>query len=150
MESDAVAACDVVRRSIAELCIADHRNDEETLAAWLNNKTVAFFTKLIGAESKSCVVAVLDSRVCGFGHIDHAGNVGLLYVAPEARFMRASTAMLEWLEGEVFRLGVKTASLNSSITAKRFYQDRGYVQAGEPRPGFGITQGWPMTRRLAP
>src|SRR5207244_4047726 len=98
IESDAAAACDVVRRSIIELCVADHGNDEETLAAWLENKTVGMFTTLINAESKSCIVAILDARVSGFGHINHSGEVGLLYVAPEARFRGASTAMLEWLE----------------------------------------------------
>jgi hypothetical protein len=37
--TDADAAIDVVRRSIQQLCVADHCNDSETLAIWLNNKT---------------------------------------------------------------------------------------------------------------
>jgi GNAT superfamily N-acetyltransferase len=149
IESDAGPACDVVRRSIIELCVTDHRYDEETLAAWLSNKTLEMFTRLILAETKSCVVAVLNDKVCGFGHINHSGNVGLLYVDPDARFLGASTAMLHWLEEEVFRLGVNTVSLNSSDTARQFYKSRGYVQTGEPVAGFGITFGWPMTKRLA-
>jgi hypothetical protein len=36
---DAPAACQVIRRSIVELCVADHRNDPEVLARWLSNKT---------------------------------------------------------------------------------------------------------------
>jgi len=36
---DAPAACQVVRRSISELCIADHRSDPTILMRWLSNKT---------------------------------------------------------------------------------------------------------------
>jgi GNAT superfamily N-acetyltransferase len=149
IESDAAAARDIVRRSITQLCIADHHDDEGTLAAWLRNKTVETFTRLNVAESKSCVVAVLNDNVCGFGHISHSGIVGLLYVDPEARFLGASTAMLNWLEEEVSRLGVNTVSLNSSYTARQFYKSRGYIQTGEPVAGFGITFGWPMAKRLS-
>jgi putative acetyltransferase len=150
IDSDAAAACEVVRRSITELCTADHHNDQATVTAWLENKTIAMFRRLINAESKSCVVAIIDDNICGFGHINHSGEIGLLYVAPEARFRGASTAMLQWLEDEVSRLGVRTVFLRSSLTAKRFYEGRGYVQAGEAKPGFGITSGWPMVKQLAP
>src|SRR5262245_40297597 len=102
--SDANAACNVVRRSIGELCVADHQNDAATLAAWLENKTIAFFEQIINEESNSCVVALHDANVCGFGHINHSGVIGLLYVAPEARFSGVSSAMLTWLENEVLGL----------------------------------------------
>jgi hypothetical protein len=36
---DALAACQVLRRSITELCISDHRNDPTILGRWLANKT---------------------------------------------------------------------------------------------------------------
>ena len=36
---DAVEACQVVRRSIAELCHADHQDDPIVLKKWLNNNT---------------------------------------------------------------------------------------------------------------
>jgi hypothetical protein len=35
---DALAACEVMRRSISELCEADHRNDPVILGRWLANK----------------------------------------------------------------------------------------------------------------
>jgi len=37
--ADAGAACDVLRASIAELCVADHLNDADILGRWLANKT---------------------------------------------------------------------------------------------------------------
>jgi hypothetical protein len=35
---DALAGCVVMRRSIAELCVADHKNDPLIVARWLGNK----------------------------------------------------------------------------------------------------------------
>jgi hypothetical protein len=35
---DADAACEVLRKSISELCVADHANDPTILASWLSNK----------------------------------------------------------------------------------------------------------------
>ena len=37
--ADAVAACEVMRASIVELCGLDHYNDPEILKRWLANKT---------------------------------------------------------------------------------------------------------------
>jgi hypothetical protein len=36
----ACAACSVIRRSITELCHADHGGDEAFLGKWLSNKSV--------------------------------------------------------------------------------------------------------------
>jgi len=35
---DADAACDVLRKSISQLCVADHGNDPAILNRWLSNK----------------------------------------------------------------------------------------------------------------
>ena len=40
---DAEAAAHLLRRSIAELCQADHQDDPERLAGWLANKRPAVF-----------------------------------------------------------------------------------------------------------
>ena len=82
--------------------------------------------------------------------MNHSGEVGLLYVAPEARFLLigAGTLMLEWLENEAVRLQLETVFLDSSLTAQGFYDARGYIPAGEPTPGFGITRCWLMMKFL--
>jgi hypothetical protein len=36
---DAAPACEVLRRSITQLCVADHANDPAILMPWLANKT---------------------------------------------------------------------------------------------------------------
>ncbi len=40
---DAIAGCEVLKRSIAELCAADHESKPAILAQWLGNKTTENF-----------------------------------------------------------------------------------------------------------
>lgn len=146
--ADAAAACLVVRRSISELCVADHANDTAALGAWLANKTVDMFERLITDARRFSVVVVRDSVVCGFGAMTTAGEIELLYVSPEVRFAGASTSILKALEANAQARGLATITLNSSQTARRFYASRGYVAAGEPVVGIGVTLAWPMAKRL--
>src|SRR3979409_2171265 len=55
---DAAAACQVVRRSIAALCLADHRNDPEIMGRWLGNKTPEYS----GRGSSLVIPCLLPSR----------------------------------------------------------------------------------------
>lgn len=148
VDSDAQPACDLVRRSIAELCAADHRGDPLTIEAWLANKRVEEFLRLISLTEKYCAVAVRGGVVQGYGHLDRSGEIGLLYVAPEARFRGVSHAILQALEAEADRAGTAILYLDSSLTARRFYEARGYRVSGAPKPGFGVTWRYPMEKRL--
>src|ERR1700733_14128188 len=57
---DAPAACQVMRRSIAELCAADHHDDPAILQRWLSNKTPEVFRSWIKPEN-ALLVAVDDT-----------------------------------------------------------------------------------------
>ena len=54
---DAEEACTMVRRSITELCAADHGNDPAILARWLDNKTPENVEFRVWAESGPTGVA---------------------------------------------------------------------------------------------
>ena len=148
--SDAAAACDIVRRSIVELCIADHRLDEPTISQWLANKTVENIGGWIGSADHIALVAEREHAIVGFGLLNRSGKLALLYVAPTARLAGISKALLATLEQEAMDAEIKEISLESSVTARRFYQRCGYVSAGDPVAGFGVTKGYPMTKRIAP
>ena len=79
---------------------------------------------------------------------EKSGEVGLLYVAPEARFRGASNSMLRELERQATRWGATTVTAVSSLTARDFYLKRGYVASGEPVKGFGLTLGYPVSKTL--
>jgi GNAT superfamily N-acetyltransferase len=121
---DAAAACDVLRRSIVELCAADHGNDPALLDPWLANKTPE--NVLAWMAETHLLVAEEDGRLLGVAGLSSAGRVTLNYVAPEARFRGVSAALLQALEDKAAQLGCRTCTLESTKTARRFYEARGY------------------------
>lgn len=77
---DSEIAVQVVRRSIEELCTADHRNDAATLANWLANKKPETFLSWISNPDNFCVVAESNGRLSGVGLIHCIGEFRLFYM----------------------------------------------------------------------
>jgi len=128
-EADAAQACDVLRRSIAELCYLDHRGDEALLARWLSNKTAENLRRWI--SESHFFVAEEDGRLLGCAAMNGGGKITLNYVAPEARFRGVSKALVAALEAAAKKLGLAECRLESTQTALRFYRRLGYVDADE-------------------
>ena len=150
-EADAPVATEVLRRSISALCVADHHNDPTHLDAWLRNKTVVNVVAWIRSRDNYCVVASIDDdTVCGFGAMTVKGEIILCYVDPNARFRSISFAMLDALEGRAKLLGVEEVHLDgSTVTARGFYEERGYVAVGATYQAFEAISCQPMAKRLA-
>jgi GNAT superfamily N-acetyltransferase len=142
---DSEEACRVVRRSIAELCHADHHGDAPTLALWLANKTAENMRRWIAQHH--VVVATENGTILGVAAMAGSGEVILNYVSPDARFRGVSKALLMQLEAHAAQSGVPLLTLESTATARRFYLSAGYSENGPPTPGFGKTLGYPMTKR---
>ena len=123
---DAEAATGVLRRSIVELGVRDHRNDPDRLASWLSNKQPDVFRAWVDDPDSKVFVAVRDGAIVGVGSITQGGYIGLNYVAPEERFAGVSRAMLAHLESEAQRAGLARVVLTSTATARRFYEAVGY------------------------
>lgn len=144
---DAPAACDVMQRSIAELCSADHHNDPAILGRWLANKTPEIFRSWIRPDN-ALLVAVDDGQILAVGCVNGTGEITLNYVSPDARFRGVSSALLEVLERRAMERGHQRCSLTSTETARRFYLARGYAEDGPADGKFGMTSGYPMSKRL--
>jgi hypothetical protein len=67
--ADAPAGYAIRRRSIAELCLADHKNDPVILARWLGNKTVENFDAWINQADNSLMVAMEDGEILAVGSV---------------------------------------------------------------------------------
>jgi GNAT superfamily N-acetyltransferase len=147
---DAAAVCEVLRRSIAELCVADHRDDPGLLAAWLRNKTPDRVAVWIARADASFLVAVDGGAIAAVGAVADSGEILLNYVSPPARFRAASTAMLAALERRAVERGATRISLISTETARRFYRARGYAELGEPVRKYGMESGYPMFKAFGP
>jgi N-acetylglutamate synthase-like GNAT family acetyltransferase len=143
--ADATAACAVLRRSIAELCEADHRNDPQFLAAWLANKTPENVAAWIAADGNFVYIAFADGRIVGVAAMTRTGLITLNYVSPDARFKGVSKALLAELERKAAELGLAQCSLASTKTAQRFYRSAGFREQQGSETGGGI----PMVKDLA-
>ncbi len=146
--ADAPAACEVLRRSITELCAADHRNDPAILERWLANKTPEIVASWIAQPTSSMLVAVEGRIILAVGAVTDAGEITLNYVSPEARFRGVSRAMLGALEARAAERGNTRCTLISTATARRFYRAAGYVEDGPPQGKFGTTGSYPMSKPL--
>jgi N-acetylglutamate synthase-like GNAT family acetyltransferase len=146
---DAAEAARVMRRSIRELCAADHRNEESALADWLENKTTANVRQWIESSANDSVVVEREGRIIGFGVIGDTGEILLLYIDPSAAGSGAGSVLLDALEEHARRRGLRSVWLESTVTAKGWYQRRGF----EPRSSMIGREGraacHPMEKRLA-
>ena len=145
---DAVAACDVLRQSISQLCVADHRNDPAILDAWLSNKKPEIVAAWANAPGNTLLVAVEGEAILAVGSVTDAGEITLNYVAPAARFRGVSRALLRALEARAVERGNARCTLTSTETAHRFYQSAGYVDDGVPKRKFGTASSYPMSKRI--
>ena len=137
----------VLIASITELCAADHDNDPHKLAAWTRNKSLDGVAAMLANPDMVMMVAERGGILVGVGAVNQNGEVALNYVAPEARFLGVSRAMLAQLEKALVDLGFMEARLEATATARRFYEDAGW-QADGPQASGRMVNGYPMRKRL--
>jgi len=128
---DAEQATLVLRRSITELCAADHGNDPADLEHWLANKTPEVFRHWLETPDTTLIVAEHDGVIAGVGGCRADGEITLNYVGPDHRSRGVSSAILAALEARLRDLGVGEAVLTSTRTAHCFYRSRGFGAADE-------------------
>jgi GNAT superfamily N-acetyltransferase len=145
---DAAAACEVMGRSISELCVADHHDDPTILNAWLSNKKPAIVAGWARQPGNSLLLATEGDAILAVGSVTDAGEITLNYVAPEARFRGVSRAVLKALESRAIERGNIRCTLTSTETAHRFYRSAGYIDDWAPKGKFGTSSGYPMSKRL--
>jgi N-acetylglutamate synthase-like GNAT family acetyltransferase len=124
---DATEACDVIRRSITELCHLDHGRDEAYLSKWLSNKTIENVRRWI--MQSHFFVAEQAGRIVGIVAMTDLGKITLNYVDSAVRFRGVSKALMLSMEENARTLGITECHLESSQTALRFYQALGYVKS---------------------
>jgi GNAT superfamily N-acetyltransferase len=147
--ADAVKACEAIRASIAELCVADHNRNPEILGRWLASKTPANVAAWSASDGSSLLVAVEGDKILAVGGVKDDGEITLNYVAPQARFRGVSAALLKALEERAIERGATEITLLSTETAHRFYLSRGYRDMAPPLGKFGTAASYPMSKALA-
>jgi GNAT superfamily N-acetyltransferase len=120
----------VLRRSITELCVADHHNDPGVLGAWLANKTAENVRTWIKSPRAFMVVAQVRGAVCGVASMGLTGGILLCYLLPEVQFTGVGRALLAAIETEARRQGIRELSLESTVSARSFYSKHGFRPKG--------------------
>ena len=147
--SDSVEACEVLRRSITEICSLDY-NDQLFIDEWLDNKTESNVKKWIQSVNSYSVVCTNDDLIVGFGAITLEGEVSLIYLVPEALHKGNGKLMLEAMEERILSEGIEEIYTVSSITAKPFYERNGYTENGEPLLVGNIKGDFPLIKKVPP
>ena len=147
--SDSAKACEVLRRSISEICSFDYI-DQSVIDEWLDNKTERNVKKWIQSVNSYSVVCTNDELIVGFGVITLEGEVLLIYLVPEALYKGNGKLMLEAMEERVISEGIEEIYTVSSITAKLFYERNGYSKNGEPLLVGSIKGDFPLRKRVSP
>lgn len=126
--TNVAAIVTVLRRSIRELCFEDHRGDPKMLDDWLANKTPESVAAWIASDDYFCTVAVSpDNDIVGFGMLNRSGELLLLYVSPDVVGQGAGYALLVAMENQARTWGLEAITLDSTATARKFYERNGYV-----------------------
>jgi GNAT superfamily N-acetyltransferase len=136
--TDAHAACSVLRRSITECCLADHKNDAVILDAWLGNKTPQMVANWFSSPTNFSLVALLDGELVGVALLTGAGKLALCYLLPEARGKGVGRALLARMEQQACSWGVKALQLHSTASGESFFAAQGYIEAGKVRSPYGV------------
>lgn len=120
VDGDAETAVQVVCQSITELCVADHRNDADTLARWLANKTPENFHSWIANPDNFCVVAEADSKLSGVGLVHRSGEIRLFYLAPGSQRRGIGKAIHAALEAQARAWGLRKLHLDKHLLGQVF------------------------------
>ena len=72
------------------------------------------------------VVVEKDDMIIGFGIADDTGYFDLLYIHKDYQGIGAATLIADNIEAYIYHMGIQIITTAASITAKSFFEKRGY------------------------
>jgi putative acetyltransferase len=84
-------------------------------------------------KSSETLIAEIEGIVVGFGNLESGNTIGMLYVHKDYQGKGVAATLLRKLEKKLIKLGSKSASAEVSITARPFFEKRGYQIIRENR-----------------
>lgn len=123
--------CNLVRRSITELCTSDHNNNEDQLSDWLRNKTTENIRLWVKNNRTFCAFD-LHREMVGVSLLSPANEILLNYVSPAQYKTGVGKCLLEEMEANVEKSSI--LKVRSTQTALGFYIHMGFV-ANVSNPG---------------
>ena len=120
--------CDAVARLFYETVHAVNARDytPEQLSAWAESAESFKERRCVALTEQRTVVALSGGEIAGFASIDKSGELDLLFVGKDFQRQGIGTALCD--EAEKGFTEIKTYA---SVTAKPFFEKRGYVVLNE-------------------
>ncbi|MBI4163377.1 MAG: GNAT family N-acetyltransferase [Candidatus Aenigmarchaeota archaeon] len=120
--SDAVAVARMHRGTIRKINSKDY--SKKQIEVWSGRTNAKKFRGSM--KSHIQFVAVDKGRIIGLGGFRKDGKFNSLYVHHKYIGKGAGKRLLSKMEREALKMGFKKFTVNSSLTAKNFYQSQGY------------------------
>jgi putative acetyltransferase len=129
--ADTQALIALYHGTVHEINIRDY--SREQVNAWAPSETEdPDYWKVRLGESNT-IVAEFDGQVAGFGNLKDSEGIDMLYVHKDYQGRGVASALLNDLEKKLKKKGNRQASVESSITARPFFEHRGYRLVSENR-----------------
>ena len=132
-ESDASDVCNVLRKSIKEVCGLDYLDlPDSFMESWLKNKTSQNIKQWITDDFNILLVArTYDNKVIGVASIDKKGKILLCYVLPEFIGKGVEKLLLDGMINIAIDWKLIKLCSYSTRTAKEFYLKNGFIDLCE-------------------
>ncbi len=101
----------------------------EQIDAWVGNIDVRRWDSSLSEHYS--LVAVIGGQIAGFGDMDDSGYLDRLYVHADHQRKGIATAICDRLEQYAVSTNAEKIVTHASITAKPFFEKRGYTVAKE-------------------
>jgi len=129
--TDAKALADIFYHTIHRINIRDY--SEEQVNAWAPSSSL----ELDGWKHKwsklAPIVAVIGNKVVGFAEFESKGHIDCFYVHHEYQGRGVGTILMEAIEDEANRKNIHLIYAEVSITAKPFFESKGFHVSKEQR-----------------
>ena len=103
----------------------DHSSAE--INFWISPENMDLDHYLKNLERNLTYVALIDGVIAGFGDLNENGEIKRLYTHKEYQKRGIASAILNRLEEEAKSRGFEEITLESTISAKLFYESKGFV-----------------------
>lgn len=121
---DAPGLLDLFRDTIRRVNSRDY--DPRQVRAWASDDIdpAAWAARFVG---RYAIVAESAGRLAGFAELEPDGHLGRFYVSDDHQGLGVGTALLASLSAEALRTGVVRLFTEASITARPFFEARGFT-----------------------
>lgn len=128
MPDDLAAVLQLFYDNIHTVCVNDYT--VEQLDAWAP-KDPDIYRWEASLNKNHTLVVEKDGQIIGFGNVGETGYLDRLYVSRDHLHQGVATLIVEQLEKYVKAKGIAFINTAASITAKPFFEAKGYIELSE-------------------